>query len=103
MAKDKQEAKKDVARLREQFEADVPRLTGISAAVIGALESTDAAEHEVVAVCLDLTLQALGRIFGEMNDVIVAEGIRQILKQLNDDPDEEESRSSSILTILPRR
>lgn|ERR1019366_788482 len=89
MAKDKQEAKKDVARLREQFEADVPRLTGISA-VIGALESTDAAEHEVVAVCLDLTLQALGRIFGEMNAVIVAEGIRQILKQLNDDPDEEE-------------
>jgi hypothetical protein len=90
MAKDKQEAKKNLARLREQFEADIPRLTRISAAVIGALESTDAEAHEVVTVCLDLSLQALGRIFGEMNAAIVAEGISQILKQLNDDPDEKE-------------
>lgn len=90
MAKDKQEVKKDVARLREQFEADIPRLAGISAAVIAALESTDAEEREVVTVCLDLTLQALGRIFGEMKAAIVAEGISQILKQLNNDPDEKE-------------
>jgi|ERR1700758_1764079 hypothetical protein len=86
MANDEEELKKEVTRLHQQYEAEVPRLTDLSVAVIGALESNDASPPEVSAVCLDLMLQAIGHIFGETKADILAEGISQLLAQLSDEP-----------------
>lgn len=59
MANNEEELKKEVARLHQQYEAEIPRLTDLSVAVISALESNDASPPEVSAVCLDLMLQAI--------------------------------------------
>ena len=82
MANNDEELKKEVARLHRQYEAEIPRLTDLSVAVIGAFESNDASPTEVSAVCLDLMLQAIGHIFGDTKADILAEGISQLLTQL---------------------
>jgi Rod binding domain-containing protein len=86
MANNEEELKKEVARLHRQYEAEIPRLTDLSVAVIGAFESNDASATEVSAVCLDLMLQAMGHIFGDTKADIMAEGISQLLTQLSDEP-----------------
>jgi hypothetical protein len=86
MANSEEEMKKEVARLHKEYEAEIPRLTDLSVAVIGALESNDASPAEASAVCLDLMLQAIGHIFGETKADILAEGISQLLTQLSDEP-----------------
>jgi hypothetical protein len=86
MANNEEELKKKVARLHRQYEAEIPRLRDLSAAVIGALNSNDASPPELLAVCLDLMLQAIGHIFGETKADILNEGISQLLAQLSDDP-----------------
>ena len=86
MANNEEELKKEVARLHRQYEAEIPRLTDLSIAVIDAFKSNDASPPELLAVCLDLMLQAIGHIFGETKADILNEGISQLLTQLSDDP-----------------
>jgi hypothetical protein len=49
MANNEEELKKEVARLHRQYEAEIPRLTDLSVAVIGVFESNDASPTEVSA------------------------------------------------------
>jgi hypothetical protein len=86
MANNEEELKKEVARLREEYETDIPRLKTLAAAVIDVFEKNEASPPEVVAVCLNLLLQTVGHIFGEIQADVLAEAISQVLAQLNDDP-----------------
>jgi len=86
MANNEDELKRGVAQLREEYEAEMPRLTNLAAAVIDVLGSNEASAPEVAAVCLNLLLQAVGHLFGELQADAVAEGISQILEQFNEDP-----------------
>ena len=86
MAKNEEQLKKEVARLREEYEAEIPRLTELGAALIDVLESNEASAPEVMAVCLNLLLQAIEHTFGELQADAVSEGLSQILEQFNDDP-----------------
>ena len=86
MANNEEELKKEVARLHEEYEAEIPRLRDLSVAVIDAFKSNDASPPELLAVCLDLMLQAIGHFFGETKADILNEGISQLLTQLSDDP-----------------
>jgi hypothetical protein len=86
MAKNEEELKKEVARLREEYETAIPRLTNLAAAVIDVFKNNETSPPEVVAVCLNLLLQAVGHIFGEVQADVLAEAISQVLAQLSDDP-----------------
>ena len=72
MANNEEELKKEVARLQRQYEAEIPRLTDLSVAMIDAFKSNDASPPELLAVCLDLMLQAIGHIFGETKAEIIS-------------------------------
>jgi hypothetical protein len=86
MANNEDELKREVAQLREEYQAEIPRLTNLAAAVIDVLESKEASAPEVAAVSLNLLLQAIGHLFGELQADAVAEGLSQVLEQFNDDP-----------------
>lgn len=85
MANHEEELKKEVARMREQYEKAIPRLTDLAARVIDVLKNNGASAPEVAAVCLNLLLQTIDHTFGEIYAHALDEAISQVLAQFDED------------------
>jgi hypothetical protein len=86
MASKKEELKNEIANIQEETEAEVSRLADLKDAVVDALATNDASAREVAVVGLNVMLDAVGHMFGEMNAKILADVINQVVTQFGDHP-----------------
>ena len=86
MANKKEELKDEIARIQAEREAEAPRLADLKDAVVDALATNDASAREAAVVGLNVMLDAVGHMFGEMNAEILADVINQVVAQFGDHP-----------------